>query len=51
MVAMALVTTPILPYDPLDYSERLMEMFQQLQNNYGGILNEHNISTGTYNNQ
>ena len=46
MVAMALVTSPIIPYDPVDYSKRLMEMYEGLLTAYGDALKEHNVSTG-----
>ena len=45
-VAMALSTTPILPYNPNDYTERLMELYNELQTTYGSQLQHHNISTG-----
>ena len=45
-VAMALSTTPILPYNPIDYSERLMELYNELETTYGNQLQHHNISTG-----
>lgn len=47
-VAMVLATTPILPYRPTDYAERLMTMLNDLVDEYGDELEQQGISLGTY---
>ena len=46
-VAMAIATTPILPYNPVRYYERLLEMYNQLESEHGSALRENNITTGS----
>ena len=45
-VALAIATTPIVPYNPIDYSIKLMELYNKLMKDYGVQLKEYNISTG-----
>ena len=45
-VAMALATTPLIPYDPTDYTDVLKNMFNELVKVNGDALKEHSISLG-----
>ena len=45
-VATTLATTPILPYDPTDYSVKLSEMFSELLKVHGDVLEQNSVSTG-----
>ena len=46
-VAMAIATTPIIPYNPVRYYERLLEMYNQLESEHGSALKQNNITTGS----
>uniref|UniRef100_A0A1X7V380 Aminopeptidase NAALADL1 n=1 Tax=Amphimedon queenslandica TaxID=400682 RepID=A0A1X7V380_AMPQE len=44
-IAMAIATTPIIPYNPVRYYERLLEMYNQLESEHGSALKQNNITT------
>ena len=41
-----LATTPILPYDPRDYAVALTRIYDGLEQQYGTVLQEKNITLG-----
>lgn len=45
-VAMAIATTPIIPYNPTDYSDKLKALYNELLKDYGDQLKKNNVSTG-----
>ena len=47
-VAMAIATTPIIPYNPVRYYERLLELYNQLESEHGSVLKQNNITTSKY---
>ena len=47
--AILIATTPVLPYSPRDYANALNRIFSNLQNEYGEVLQEQNISLSKWN--
>ena len=48
-MAMAIATSPLLPYHPIDYAIRLNETYLNLIQEYGAMLNKNNVTTGLAN--
>lgn len=44
-VAMAIATSPIIPYNPVRYYERLLELYNLLEADYGSVMKQNNITT------
>ena len=47
--AILIATTPVLPYNPRDYATALNRIFSNLQNEYGEVLQEQNITLSEWN--
>ena len=47
-VALSLATSPVLPYDPRDYSTALTNIMAGLVEEYGEVLSSQNISLGRF---
>ena len=45
-IAMAIATTPILPYNVVDYGLKIVEFFNTLESNFAAEFNSHGISLG-----
>ena len=45
-IGIEIATTPILPYNPTDYTQRLREMYDDLKEMYEDSLKQHGISLG-----
>ncbi len=47
-LAIALSTTPLLPFDPRDYAGAMNRIYKNLEEEYGELLEAQNISLGMY---
>ena len=45
-IAMAIATTPILPYNVVDYGLKIAEFFKALETNFRAEFNNHSINLG-----
>lgn len=46
-VAMAIATTPIVPFNPSRYYSELMNIYNYLEKTYTSTFKEHNVTLGT----
>ena len=47
-VALMLVTSPVVPFDPRDYYAALADIFSGLEKQYGTDLSQHNLTLSEY---
>ena len=47
-VALSLATSPVLPFDPRDYSTALLDIMRGVEEEFGDVLSSQNIGLGRF---